>query len=289
MRLTVLGCGPASPQPDTPASGLLVESGATAILLDCGQGVAASLVGRLEPARLSAVIVGHMHADHFVDLSALRYRFAWGERSAERLPVLLPPGGAARLAALAGAVSERDGFFDDAFDIREYDPNGSERIGELEVEYVPGRHYVPAWGASLRDPDGTRIVYAGDTGPNPELADRARGAALLVCEATLESADEDDPGSRGHLSLDEAIDHAGAAGVDRLLVTHYPSARREPMLARLATVDAPVGLARPGLVVTVPPVADGGPAGGPPGSGSAGSGANSSMAAARAWRTDVDD
>jgi len=284
VRLTVLGCGPASPQPDTPASGLLVESGATAILLDCGQGVAAGLAGRIEPSRLSAVIVGHMHADHFIDLSALRYRFDWGERSAERLPVLLPPGGAARLAALAGVISERDGFFDDAFDIREYDPDRSDRIGELEVDYVPGRHYVPAWGASLRAADGTRIVYAGDTGPNPKLVERARGAELLVCEATLERADEDDPGSRGHLSLDEAIEHAGAAGVERALITHYPSARREAMLERLATVDARVGLARPGLVVTVPPVADGGSTPGP-----AGSAASHSMAAARAWRTDVDD
>ena len=214
VRLTVLGCGPASPQPDTPASGLLVESGATAILLDCGQGVAASLVG----------LPGAGTADR-------GHRRPHARRPLHRpvgapLPVRLgrafggaaagPPATrrAARLAALAGVVSERDGFFDDAFDIREYDPHGSDRIGELEVEYVPGRHYVPAWGASLRSPGGTRIVYAGDTGPNPELAARASGAALLICEATLGTADEDDPGSRGHLSLDEAVDHAGAAGVD---------------------------------------------------------------------------
>src|SRR4029077_13669015 len=98
MRLTVLGCGPAAPQPDTPASGLLVESGSSAILLDCGQGVAAQLVRRIEPDRLSAVIIGHMHADHFIDLSALRYRFPWGDRSAVRLPVLLPPGGITQFA-----------------------------------------------------------------------------------------------------------------------------------------------------------------------------------------------
>ena len=230
MRLTVLGCGPAAPQPDTPASGLLVESGSTAILLDCGQGVAARLVRRIEPGRLSAVIIGHMHADHFIDLAGLRYRFPWGERMTPRLPVLLPPGGLARFGELAGVVSERTGFFDDAFEVREYDPAATDRIGDIDVGYVPGLHYVPAWGVSLVDPDGTRIVYVGDTGPNPDLAAAAADADLMVCEATLGSADEDDPVRRGHLTIDEAIDHGRAARARRLLITHYPrrSGRRWP-------------------------------------------------------------
>lgn len=256
MRLTVLGCGPAAPQPDTPASGLLVEASSTAILLDCGQGVAARLVRRLDPGRLTAVIIGHMHADHFIDLAGLRYRFPWGERSEARLPVLLPPGGLARFAELAGVVSERDGFFDDAFDVREYDPARADRIGDIDVAYLPGLHYVPAWGVSLTVPGGTRIVYAGDTGPNPALAEAAAEADLLVCEATLGSADEDDPVRRGHLTLDEAIDAGRDARARRLLITHYPSARRGAMGARLADLGGAVQLARPDLVVEVAP--DGG-------------------------------
>jgi ribonuclease BN (tRNA processing enzyme) len=255
VRLTVLGCGPAAPQPDTPASGLLVESGSTSILLDCGQGVAARLVARMEPARLSAVVIGHMHADHFIDLSALRYRFPWAGRSDVRLPVLLPPGGRERLAELAGIVSERDGFFDDAFEVREYDPSLSDRIGELEWSYVPGRHYVPAWGVSLTGPDGTRIVYGGDTGPNPGLVARARGADLLVVEATLASPDDDDADGRGHLTLDEAIEHARASAARRTLITHYPSARRREMSDGLAAFDGSITLARPDLIVDVGPSA----------------------------------
>jgi ribonuclease BN (tRNA processing enzyme) len=251
MRLTVLGCGPAAPQPDTPASGLLVENGATAVLLDCGQGVASRVVRLIEPDRLTAVIIGHMHADHFIDLSALRYQFDWGGRTQARLPVLLPPGGLARLAELAAVVSERPGFFDDAFDVREYDPGAVDRIGELDVAYVPGRHYVPAWGTVLSAPDGTRIVYAGDTGPNPELAGVAAGADLMICEATLGSVAEDDVAARGHLTLDEAVEHGRAANAARLLITHYPSARREAMNARLAGLDGRVGLARPGLAIEV--------------------------------------
>ncbi|HSS35659.1 MAG TPA: MBL fold metallo-hydrolase [Patescibacteria group bacterium] len=252
MRLTVLGCGPAAPQPDTPASGLLVESGSTAILLDCGQGVAARLVRRIEPGRLSAVIIGHMHADHFIDLAGLRYRFPWGERMTPRLPVLLPPGGLARFGELAGVVSERTGFFDDAFAVREYDPAVTDRIGDIDVRYVPGLHYVPAWGVSLVDPNGTRIVYVGDTGPNPDLAAAAADADLMVCEATLGSAAEDDPVRRGHLTIDEAIDHGQAARARRLLITHYPSALRATMAGQIGGSDGAIVLARPDLVVEVP-------------------------------------
>jgi ribonuclease BN (tRNA processing enzyme) len=251
VRLTVLGCGPAAAQPDTPASGLLVESGSSAILLDCGQGVAAQLVRRIEPNRLSAVIIGHMHADHFIDLSALRYRFPWGDRSAVRLPVLLPPGGMARFAELATVVSERDGFFDDAFDVREYDPAAVDRIGDLEIRYLAGRHYVPAWGVALTDGAGTRIVYAGDTGPNPKLVAEAKAADLLVCEATLDSADDDDPEQRGHLSFEEALEHGRLAHARQMLITHYPSARREAMAATLHGDGGSVVLAMPGLVLEV--------------------------------------
>lgn len=253
MRLTVLGCGPASPQPDTPASGLLVESEATTILLDCGQGVAGQLLRRMEPARLSAVIIGHMHADHFIDLSALRYRFNWGERTDARLPVLLPPGGRTRFAELAAVVSERRTFFDDAFEVREYDPAVEERIGTLSVAYLPGRHYVPAWGVAITDPAGRRIVYAGDTGPNPDLIEPASEADLLVLEATLTEAAEDDPVRRGHLTLDEALEHATAARAQRTLITHYPSARRAAMEARLKEYGGSAVLARPDLSIEIAP------------------------------------
>ena len=215
--------------------------------------MAARLVGHARPESLTAVIIGHMHADHFIDLAALRYAFSWGERTAERLAVLLPPGGLVAFAELAGVVSERQGFFDDAFDVREYDPAASIAVGDLGVSFVPGRHYVPAWGVALTAADGTRLVYAGDTGPNPGLIEAARGADLLVCEATLGSAADDDPGRRGHLSLDEALDHAQQAarraGCWRR-TTHRPGGTM--MAARLAELGGWAMLARPDLVVDVP-------------------------------------
>jgi ribonuclease BN (tRNA processing enzyme) len=250
VRLTVIGCGPAAPQPDTPASGLLIESAGAAILLDCGPGVASRLSSVRDPRSLSGVIVGHLHADHFLDLVSLRYLLPW-EGTADRLTVVLPPGGGRHLRALAPIVSERPTFFDEAFDILEHRVGRELVVGDLRIRSSPSRHYVPAWSVEVVDPAGARIVYVGDTGPHGALDELIRGADIVVFEATLVSGD-DDQAERGHLAPDEALDLARRAGVGRVLLTHYPSARREELLAvAAAETELSVAVARPGLELTV--------------------------------------
>ena len=92
MRLTVIGCGPAAPQADTPASGLLLESGSTAILLDCGYGVIGRLRAVADPVGLTGVVIGHLHADHALDLAALRYLHPWPGRCLGAAADLAPSG-----------------------------------------------------------------------------------------------------------------------------------------------------------------------------------------------------
>lgn len=247
MRLTVIGCGPAAPQSDTPASGLLVESGPTAVLLDCGYGVVGRLRAVIDPLGLTGVVVGHLHADHALDLAALRYLHPWPGGTHDRPAVWLPPGGRSHLAGLAAVMSERPSFFDDAFDVHEYADGEPFRLGALVVTPRATQHYVPAFAMTVTDPDGTRLVYCGDSGPSAELAAIAQDADLLIEEATLSSAAEDEP-RRGHSTAAEAIDIAIRARARRLLLTHYPSARRPDLLAiAAATPEVPVDVARPGL------------------------------------------
>ena len=250
LRLTVIGCGTSQPQPDTPASGLLVESGDTRLLLDCGQGVVSRLQQRLNPRSLSGIIVGHLHADHYIDVVGLRYLFPWGEPVPERLPVYLPPGGRDHMTSLAAAISERPTFFDDSYEVIDYGADATFSVGELRVRMIPGLHYVPAWGVELTDPAGRRIVYAGDTGPNDELVRIATGADLFVCEATLASSAHDDV-KRGHLTGDEALDIAEAAGVSQAILVHYASARRAALTEVVAARDVAAQVAVPGLEVTI--------------------------------------
>jgi ribonuclease BN (tRNA processing enzyme) len=246
-RVTIVGSGTSAPQPETPASGILVETESTGILIDCGQGVIRGIMPIRDPRELDAIVVGHLHADHYIDVVSLRYLLPWIGFTGRRLPILLPPGGRQRMAELASAISERVGFFDHTFDVREYDPAGVVTIGDLELSFLAGRHYVPAWGCRLRDPAGRQIVVSGDTGPNPALVDEARGADLFVVEATLLEAGEDDP-NRGHLTVDEAVAIGRDAEVRQTVLVHHRSQNHAAVL-EASRVSESVLAGRPGLVI----------------------------------------
>ena len=252
LRLTVLGCSTAVPHLATPTAGYLVQWGDTNLLLDAGQGVIRHLQRVLDPRELTAVVVGHMHADHYLDLVGLRYLFPWGEPAAPPLPVHLPPGGRARLDALSTAVSERAGFFDASFQAIEYDPAAELTVGELRVRFFEGRHYVPAWGVVVEAPDGARLAYTGDTGPSTSVEDAVRGADLLLVESSIATVRHDDA-ERGHLTAPEAIALATAAEARSALLVHYGPDRR-PELERLsAATGSWVRPAIDGLTVTINP------------------------------------
>ena len=212
LRLTVLGSASAAPHRDSPAAGFLVEWEATKLLLDVGQGVIRVLQEVMDPVDLTAVVVGHMHADHYLDLAGLRYLYPWGEPADQPLPVHLPPGGRKRIDALATAISERAGFFDAAYrDPRvRPGPAASDRVPDGHLQ--PGAPLRPGLGDRRRAPNGARLVYTGDTGPTEALVAFAREADLLLVEATLRHPSQDDP-ERGHLTAEEAIDLARRADV----------------------------------------------------------------------------
>lgn len=250
LRLTVLGCSTAVPDPATPTAGFLVEWGTTALLLDVGQGVVRNLQKILDPRDLAAIVIGHMHADHYLDVAALRYLYPWGEPAEQPLAIHLPPGGRARFDALATAISERAGFFDDAFDAIEYDPAAELTVGDLRVRFLRGRHYVPAWGVIVTAPDGTRLAYTGDSGPAQSVVDAVRGADLLLVEAALCDPRHDDP-ERGHLTPEEALDLARSAGVRSAMLVHYAPARRGELEALCREAGPWARVAVDGLTLTV--------------------------------------
>lgn len=252
LEVTVVGAAPSAPQPDGQGSGLLIRSGSTAVLVDIGPGVVPRLAAVMDPYRLSAIVITHLHADHFLDLVSYRYGLPWLGVTGSRVRVLVPPGGVAQLETLAAAISESADFFTRALDVREYDPADSIDVGDLVVSFVPTRHFVPAWGVSVAGASGApRIVISSDTGPNPDLVAAAAGAELLVVEATLGGVEEDaEP--RGHLTAEEAVATGRDAGVGRVLLSHLPTARRDALRAAYRRARPPVTVARPGLRLVVP-------------------------------------
>jgi ribonuclease BN (tRNA processing enzyme) len=250
MRLTVLGTGTARPVAETGASGILVETATTAVLFDIGSGIASRLEASIGSASLDGLVVGHMHADHWIDIAPLRYRFPWGEPAPRPLAVRLPPGGKEKLDHLAIVISERPGFFEAAFDVHEYATGRPFRIGDLTIEAFPVGHYVPAWSMLLSGPEGERVVYAGDMGPSDAVVELARDADLLILEATLET-DRFDDARRGHLTAQEAVDHVVRSGARGGILVHYPYERLDAIREICAAVGTLVQPAVPMTVVEV--------------------------------------
>jgi ribonuclease BN (tRNA processing enzyme) len=232
MKLTILGRSPARPNPGEACAGYLVEGGGARVLLDVGPGVVSQLLRRAQPTDLDAVVVSHMHTDHFLDLVTLRYAYPWLEVAPRRLRVILPPGSREQLRDVARGSGFPE-FFDRSFEIEEHDGEHGIEVassqGALRLDPVETKHFIPTWGfriAALGEGEvaGRVLAYSADTAPCPSLHGLADGASLFLCEAGLRSLDEESPvhGGRGHLLPSEAGEAAAEASVERLLLTHLP-------------------------------------------------------------------
>ncbi|MBC7345870.1 MAG: MBL fold metallo-hydrolase [Clostridia bacterium] len=230
MELHVLGCWAPYPIPGGACSGYLVGDGKSFLLLDCGHGVAAKLLGAVPLEAVTAVLLSHLHPDHWHDLPALRHalRSRAGHRLGRHVVAPLPlyvPGEPRELFTQISSYQEV--FAVQA--IEELSPvcggkAGGEgdftaHLGAARVCFYRTRHVLPAYclevvlGAS-------RLIYTGDTAWWDGLADLAAGADLLLAEASLLNVDRPLlPGD--HLTAAEAGRLAREAGVKRLVLTHF--------------------------------------------------------------------
>ncbi len=97
MKLTVVGCSPAWPNPGGAQSGYLLE-GPGRLLLDCGPGVLARLRsnGTNGWPEVDAIAITHFHLDHWGDLVPWVWGADVGPRAGVRAAGALAPAGRAR-------------------------------------------------------------------------------------------------------------------------------------------------------------------------------------------------
>ena len=74
MQITVLGESPPWPDRGGACSGYLIREGDFTLLLDCGSGVFANLRRHVDYLWVDAVLLSHLHADHFLDLDPVQLR-----------------------------------------------------------------------------------------------------------------------------------------------------------------------------------------------------------------------
>jgi len=224
LKLTVVGCSPAWPNPGGAQSGYLLEADGRRLLLDCGPGVLARLRERWAWPEMDAIAVTHWHLDHWGDLVP----WVWGQmlgpgQETKKPQLWIPPGGSEMLEAIGSRLGRPD-MFARTFDMHEYADGEPFETAGFEVTPVRVLHYEMLAFGFRASANGTTLAYSGDSGPSDALPRLAENADLFVCEATLLQPNPEG-GTRGHLAAAEALEAFEQSGAKRLLLTHRPQER----------------------------------------------------------------
>lgn len=213
MRLTVLGCAGTFPGPDSPCSSYLVEADGFRLLVDAGNGALGALQRHADLLDVDAIVVSHLHGDHYLDL--LPYAYVRRYHPQAPLPRLVVHAPAGIHDKLDGGLPASHGLRHEVYDLRPL-TGGRLEIGPFTVTLARMPHPVECYGMRLAA-GGRTLTYSADTGPGSALLTLARDADALLCEAAF-GVDDGPPNL--HLTGRQAGEHAARAGAGRLLLTH---------------------------------------------------------------------
>lgn len=226
MRITVLGCWAPYPRAGGACSGYLVQDGAANVVLDMGNGSFSSLCKLFDFRTVGAVLLTHLHPDHYADLECLRHALEGAMRDGThrrgRVPLLLPR----EPADVAGAVcgSRQTAFeriFIEDLPLEEVPPGVKARVfkvGPVRYYLLPTRHSLPSYAVGVEG--SGYFVYSGDSAPTGELARFAERADIFLCEAS--GLDDDADYLRdSHMTARQAGELARKARAKELIITHF--------------------------------------------------------------------
>jgi ribonuclease BN (tRNA processing enzyme) len=258
----VLGKSPSWQDTGGACSGYLIEQDDFALLLDCGNGVFSKLRRFRDYVDVDAVIISHLHADHFLDLVPFAYALTYAPRQ-QPVPVagwpgtdrpahpsLYAPIGAAEMFRKIVGCWGNDDLIERAFRMQEYESPGELTVGPFAVRFREVPHYMTTSAVELSN-GGGRLTYSADCSPNNELVEFARDTDMLLIEATLPRPER--TGERGHLTPREAGEHGRRAGARRLVITHISDELDSAWACAeaQAAYGGPVEVAEEGAVYTI--------------------------------------
>jgi ribonuclease BN (tRNA processing enzyme) len=252
VKITVLGKSPAWQDAGGACSGYLVEEGDCRVLIDCGNGVFGKLRDYCDYEDVDAVVITHLHSDHCFDVIPYAYALSYSPLAQSavrpRPNLYAPPGGRDAFRTITGTWQLPE-LVEQAFCMFEYDPAATIEVGPLRISFHEVPHYIRTFAVQVVAGERS-FTFGADCCPNEAIVKFAAGTDLLMLEATLEHPEN---GHRGHLTAQEAGDHARRANARRLVLTHFSAGPH----AEVARTDAErafgsrVELAAEGVAFTV--------------------------------------
>jgi ribonuclease Z len=232
MPFQFFGTSGAIPSAARDNTALAFYSAEDIVLVDCsGSPYQKILKAGLDPMRVSSLIITHRHADHLYGIPSLAHNMGLAGRRttlhvyalAETMPLL---HGFMELFPLEAKMPYR-------IELHEVPAREGYEILQAKgfrIRSAPVVHGAP--NIALRaefDLPAERgvVVYSSDTSPCPSLVTLARGADVLIHEATFLHAEAARAKADGHTTGVQAGEVAAQAGVKRLILCHFEASLHE--------------------------------------------------------------
>ena len=192
MKLTLLGTGSPSPDPQRRGPSQVIEAGDELVLIDCGAGALHRLVeAGYQRLNLSCIALTHLHSDHVTGILDILWA-GWIQRRWSTPPrVYGPPGTRHFLEHLIEAMSydirvrigpvlRKENLVPQVEEIEEdWSTAGRDwRLSAFRVDHMP---VDQAFGFRLEQ-DSSSIVVSGDTRYSENLIAHSQDADILVHE-----------------------------------------------------------------------------------------------------------
>ena len=248
--LTFLGIAAAVPEPGEDTASFLVNG---ELLIDCGWcNVQQMRAFHYDPLRVRTLFFTHCHHDHYMGLPALLF-FRAMRGATSPLRIVGPPDDLPIVVERTRAFLQSERFgLEQELELVPLEPGATWDGGRYEIQTIRALHPVTAVCGRLLDREtGAVIAFSGDTSPHPELAKLARGADLLIHEASLPP--DSTPDARwGHSRGEDAARVAQEAGVKALRLVHVGTNHRAESLSAARAICERAELAGMGETVSLP-------------------------------------
>ena len=219
MKLTIVGCGDAFGSGGRMNTCFWLETAKGTVVVVFGASALPALQAlKFDPNRIDAIVLTHLHGDHFGGLPFLLLDYQFLARRERPLLIAGPPGSRERLDAALEVFFPKSTGTKWRFPWRVQEIAvgvASDVLGHavLSAEVI---HQSGAPSTALRLADGEKtFAYSGDTEWTDALLPIADGADLFVCECYAYAGK-----MTGHLSWEILKPKFPALRAKRVMLTH---------------------------------------------------------------------